>query len=171
MQGQQDMDPSRSAFVLGYFTHLVSDNLWMHFIGRSTQETFGTEFAAHRAATWERVKDDWYGLDHKYLRDHPHNVFSSQVVPAPNPPSPLPFLGSEALAHRLDDLREFYAQPGGFVLDRSYPYLSEDSMNRVVEDCARAIVVLTNRLEAGEIPADQRISLHVMDLPVAYTLP
>lgn len=157
--------------MLGYFTHLVSDNLWMHFIGRPTQATFAAEFAADRAATWERVKSDWYGLDHKYLRDHPENVFSSQVVPAPNPASPLPFLESGALAHRLDDLREFYASPGGFVLDRPYPYLSEDSMNRVVEDCARAIVTLTSRLEAGNIPAGQRVSLPVLDLPGAYALP
>lgn len=86
-------------------------------------------------------------MDHKYLRDHPGSAFARHVVCARNPSSPLPFLDSAALAHRLDDLREFYSQPRSFVLDRSYPYLSEASMDR--EDCAQATLTLVSRLKAG----------------------
>lgn len=105
VQPQDRADTARFSFLLGYFTHLVSDNLWMHLVGGPTQRTFAAEFAADRGTTWERVKDDWYGLDHRYLRDHPDNVFTRWVAGTPNPASPLPFLPSEALADRLDDLR------------------------------------------------------------------
>lgn len=163
-------DPEYS-FMLGYFTHLVTDNLWMHFIGGSTQETFAPEFALDRAATWERVKDDWYGLDHKYLRDHPGNVFARSVAHAANPPSPFAFLPTDALAYRLDDLRGFYAVPGDLVLDRHFPYLSETSMDRAVEDCADAVAELLARLTRGEVPQAAAVSLNVLTLPGPYTLP
>lgn len=164
-------DPARFSFVLGYFTHLVSDNLWMHLVGQPTQQAFAAEFAADRGAAWERVKDDWYGLDHKYLRDHPDNVFARRVVDAPNPVSPLPFLPTEALADRLDDLRTFYREPRGFVLDRAYPYLGEATMDRVVEGSARTILTLLARLEAGDLPDSAPVSLRVLDLPPACALP
>jgi hypothetical protein len=164
-------EPAHFSFMLGYFTHLVTDNLWIHLIGHSTERAFATEFAADRAATWERVKDDWYGLDHKYLRDCPDNAFARWVVNAPNPPSPFAFLPSEALAYRLDDLREFYSHTEEFVLDREDPYFSEASMNRAALDCAREIGLLLERLEAGTVPDDARISLHVLNLPPPYLLP
>lgn len=162
---------SSYSFMLGYFTHLVTDNLWMHLIGQSTHQTFASEFSQDKAATWSRVKDDWYGLDHKYLRDHPENAFVRWVVGAPNPPSPFAFLPSDALAYRLDDLREFYGGSGECVLDREYPYLSEASMNRAVQDCARAVATLLERLDAGDISQDARVSLHVLSLPQPYALP
>jgi Zinc dependent phospholipase C len=163
-------DPQFS-FMLGYFTHLVSDNLWMHFIGGSTHNAFAPEFARDRAATWEKVKDDWYGLDHKYLRDFPDNVFARYVVGASNPPSPFAFLPTGALAYRLDDLREFYRTPGDLVLDRPYPYLSETSMTRAVTDCADAIAGLLAQLAQGEVPGDAEGSVQVLTLPAPYTLP
>lgn len=164
-------DPARFSFMLGYFAHLVTDNLWMHLIGHSTQQAFAAEFAQDKAATWERVKDDWYGLDHKYLRDCPDNAFVRWVVDAPNPPSPFSFLPSDALAYRLDDLRGFYSRPEEFVLDREYPYLSEASMDRAVQDCAREIALLLEQLEGGQIPGEARISLHILKLPPPYALP
>lgn len=164
-------DTARFSFVLGYFTHLVSDNLWMHLIGHAAKETFAAEFAADHAATWGRVKDDWYGLDHKYLRDHPDNVFTRWVLGTPNPTSPLPFLPSEALAERLDDLRAYYGSAEGLVLDRPYPYLDEATMDRVVKDSARVILNLLARLEAGDISQEAQVSLQVLHLPPAYALP
>ncbi len=164
-------DRQAASFVLGYFTHLVSDNLWMHLIGQPTTATFAAEFSADRADTWNRVKDDWYGLDHKYLRDVPDNVFSQVVMGAANPSSPLPFLPAEALADRLDDLRVFYGQSGDLTLDRPYPYLSEASMNRVVQDSAQIIAELLTRLTAGDIPDTAEVSLHLLGLPAPYVVP
>ena len=166
-----DRQTAQFSFMLGYLTHLVTDNLWMHFIGEGTQAAFSSEFAQDRAATWERVKDDWYGLDHKYLRDHPGNGFEEHVVTAPNPPSPFAFLPTDALAYRLDDLRKFYSAPGEFVLDRNYPYLAEATMDRVVEDCADAIQILLARLLTDDVSEDAAVSLRVLTLPGPYPLP
>ncbi|MFK7602796.1 zinc dependent phospholipase C family protein [Deinococcus sp. SM5_A1] len=167
----EQADRQTFSFVLGYFTHLVTDNLWMHLIGQPTKVSFAPEFCIDRATTWDRIKDDWYGLDHKYLRDFPDNVFARGVVSAIDPPSPLPFLPSEALADRLDNLRTFYGNPRDLVLDRPYLYPSEATMNRVVEDSAQIIAALLARLEAGDLPNEAEVSLRILDLPVPYVLP
>lgn len=167
----EQKDGQSFSFILGYFTHLVSDNLWMHLIGQPTKETFAAEFSLDKAAAWDRVKDDWYGLDHKYLRDFPDNVFARVIVSAVNPPSPLPFLPSEALADRLDDLRTFYGNPGDLRLDRPSPYLSDVTMNRVVDDNAQMIAALLAQLETASTPDRQEDSQRILDLPVPYVLP
>ena len=69
-------DPDQLAFSLrlGYFFHLVTDNLWSKKIGLPTQERWPAEFAADPDFIWE-IKKDWYGLDFIYLRDHPDSLF------------------------------------------------------------------------------------------------
>ena len=90
--------------MLGYFTHLTVDNLWMDLIGRSANQAFVAEFPQDKATTWSRVKDDCYNLDHNPLWDCPDNTFARGVVNAPNPPSPFAFLLSGAVAHRRNEL-------------------------------------------------------------------
>ena len=90
---------------------------------------------------------------------------------APNPPSPFAFLPSDALAYRLDDLREFYSSPSEFILDRDYPYLAEATMDRVVEDCADATETLLAHLQTNDVPEGAAVSLSVLTLPGPYTLP
>ncbi|MGA9349697.1 MAG: zinc dependent phospholipase C family protein [Anaerolineae bacterium] len=53
----------RFSFLLGYFFHLVTDNLWNNHIGRPTKARFAAEFEAAPKFVWE-IKGDWYGLDH-----------------------------------------------------------------------------------------------------------
>ncbi|MBC8249620.1 MAG: zinc dependent phospholipase C family protein, partial [Anaerolineales bacterium] len=67
-------DAARFSFFLGYFLHLVTDNLWNQQIGRPTVTRFKAEFEADPKFIWQ-VKRDWYGLDFIYLRDHPESLF------------------------------------------------------------------------------------------------
>lgn len=159
-----------ASFLLGYFTHLVSDNLWMHLIGDPTKGAFAADFAADRAGTWERVKDDWYDLDHKFLRDVPDNAYARLVVGAANPPSPLPFLPAGALADRLDDLRAFYGAPPAHPLDRPYPHLAETTMTRAVHDSAQWIAALLQRLRTDTLDP-HTISTRALPVPSPYSLP
>ena len=66
-------DAERFSFLLGYFFHLVTDNLWDRQIGQPTQARLAAEFEADPQFVWE-VKRDWYGLDFIYVRDHPDSV-------------------------------------------------------------------------------------------------
>ncbi len=70
----QPDDIPRFSFRLGYFFHLITDNLWTIQVGKPTQERFPEQFAADDKFIWE-VKKDWYGLDHIYVREHPDCLY------------------------------------------------------------------------------------------------
>jgi hypothetical protein len=126
------------SFRFGYFFHLVSDNLWAMRICSRTKADYAVRFAEDKDFIWQ-IKDDWYGLDHKYLRDNPENEFWEPFSKSRNPRSPLPFLPQRALHHQLDYIKDFYSNRAPDNLDRPYPYLSEAAMNMFVADTTRAL--------------------------------
>ena len=56
---------------LGYLSHLLTDSLWSKKIAKPTfRKHIGGEPPYTDPKVWE-IKEDWYDLDYKYLRDHP----------------------------------------------------------------------------------------------------
>lgn len=100
-------DAPRFSFRLGYFFHLVADNLWTIRVGKPTQERFSEQFAADKDFIWE-VKRDWYGLDHLYVRAHPESLFWRVFLDAEPDSTDLDFLPARALSHQLDYIKTFY---------------------------------------------------------------
>jgi hypothetical protein len=141
-------DRARYSFALGYFCHLLSDNLWSKLVAGTTKRTNAALFAERGGHAWNIVKRDWYDLDHQYVRDHSAGLYQRVFVDAPNPPAYLPFLDHCALCDQLDHIRRFYAEPGTRVLARSYPYLNAATMQRYVEDATALIVAALAVLRA-----------------------
>jgi hypothetical protein len=152
-------DRARYSFVLGYFFHLLTDILWALRISEPTQQRWADQFAEQVKETWGLVKDDWYGLDFRYLRDHPDSLFWRRFATAPLPPSPLPFIPQTALHHQLNYIRDFYRQPPEMVLDRDYPYLDQATMDRFVEDTTAAILKIHRLLQTEGAPPDQQTAV------------
>jgi hypothetical protein len=66
----------RTSFLLGYFTHLVVDNLWAHSVGipTKTQFIYGAEDTEN---AWRLVKSDWYDADVvRIQRDSPSSAWA-----------------------------------------------------------------------------------------------
>src|SRR6266540_5060921 len=106
-------DTLRFSFRLGYFFHLITDNLWTVKVGKPTQDRYPDQFASDKNFIWE-VKKDWYGLDQIYVRSHPNCLFWRVFLNAqPFDDAPWPDR-SLTLARQpvLDD------SPGGQVQDR-----------------------------------------------------
>jgi len=144
---QSGDDPANYSFMLGYFCHLLSDNLWSRRIGGPTKRAYA-ELFADRAAAWEKIKTDWYGLDQRYVRDHPNSSFWRILMRTPNPPTHVSFIPIEGLHRQLDYIRGFYSQPdAAWVLDRAYPYLNEATMSRYIADTAASLVEICQRLD------------------------
>lgn len=72
------IDHKRSSFLWGYFCHLVTDNLWNE-IRETTYKKYKKEFDADKDFVWE-VKNDWYGLDHVYVREFPFSLFWRKFI-------------------------------------------------------------------------------------------
>lgn len=141
-------EPEKYAFLLGYFFHLISDNLWSIRIGEITKKAFTTLFEEHGSEAWWTIKKDWYGLDFKYLRDNPNSLFWIVFLNAATPSDYLPYLPENALAHQLNYIRQFYSTPKP-ALDRDYLYLNETTMKRYVDESAALLLQIYHLLQKG----------------------
>ena len=100
-------DKARFSFRLGYFFHLITDNLWTIRIGIPTEARFAEQFAADKEFIWE-VKKDWYRLDDIYVRAHPACLFWRVFLDAQPDSADLDFLPLAALTRQLDYIKTFY---------------------------------------------------------------
>jgi hypothetical protein len=145
-------DIQKYSFRFGYFTHLICDFLWSKFIARPTMEAAHEMIEEDALAAWGKIKDDWYGLDQRYNRDHPENLFWQVIHKSPSPSSYLPFVNEKALHMQYDHIRKFYGEPGDeWFIERKFPYLNESTMTRVVEDTVKATLFIIERLKDTQI--------------------
>ena len=137
--------PSQYSFYLGYLTHLLTDQLWSEQIALPTfRKHIGGEPPYRGPKVWE-IKEDWYDLDFKYLRDHPgfrafrvylgavgfRNDFMEEFSP-------------DAFDNRRQYITSFYLQ-GKDGLDREYPYLTEAEMDGFVVNATKDILTAIRR--------------------------
>lgn len=142
-------DGSLYSFLLGYYIHLLCDRLAMIKVGLPSLEAYADLFAQKsEAESWDLIKNDWYGLDQLYVRDHPRCLFWRVFLTAPIPLSPLPFVRQEAFNHQIAYIRDFYSHPStDWVLDRRYPYLSKVSMDLFVDQSSCLVLKVLARLD------------------------
>jgi len=135
-------DRKSHSFRLGYFFHLISDNLWNEDIGKLTRTRFLEQFEANKDFIWE-VKRDWYGLDHIFVRDHPESLFWRVFLDAEPINDGLDFLPLEGVQKNFEYIKTFYQRRDEKIQEyyrRPYAYLSKDEMDRFVHEA-------TGRLE------------------------
>jgi hypothetical protein len=147
-----DIDPNEDiklySFRLGYFFHLICDILWAKRIVAATQLQFKPLFEQDKKKAVSLVKDDWYGLDQLYVRDHPGHVFWRVIMSNPFPPSYLPFVKDETLHHQYDHIRKFYSeQEDRWFLFIPYQYLNETTMTRIVNESIQAVLIIQEKVQ------------------------
>jgi len=127
-------DTFRFSFRLGYFFHLITDNLWTIKVGKPTQDRYPGQFAADKNFIWE-VKKDWYGLDQIYVRSHPNCLFWRVFLDAQPESADLDFLPLQALARQLEHIKSFYQRHDNEIDEmcaRPFVYLSSTEMDSFV---------------------------------------
>ena len=136
-------DPKRFSFLLGYFFHLITDNLWAERIGRPTKKRFQSEFENDPGFIWE-VKKDWYGLDFTYVRSHRDSLFWSVFVDSFYEQEYLDFFPPQAIANQLDYIKTFYQRMDEEVEDKlrltNNIYLNEAEMALFVDGAYRDLL-------------------------------
>ena len=133
-------DERQYGFYLGYLTHLLTDVLWSRQIARpSFQKHIGGE-PPFRGPMVEKIKDDWYDLDYKYLRDHPgFRAFRVYLGCVDFRNTFMEEFSEDAMDNRRQYITDFYLQ-GKDNLDREFPYLKEAEMDAFVEGAALIIL-------------------------------
>lgn len=137
------------SFRLGYFFHLICDIMWARRIFTATKRDFKELYEMNPNKAVGIFKDDWYGLDQLYVRDHPESLFWRVIMPNSDPPSYLPFVKNEALHHQYAHIRRYYSeQEDKWFLSIPYQYLNEKTMTRLVNDSIAAILLVHEKLKS-----------------------
>lgn len=163
----QNDDRMCFSFRLGYFFHLVTDNLWAARIARPTQERFAAEFEADPEFGWE-VKRDWYGLDLQHVRTHPESLFWRVFLSSEYSQDYLDFMPQEAVKLRLEYIKELYQRTDEDIEkkygQRPCKYLSESEVEDFIKEGTEKLFDIYQRfwVEGGEI-GDLSSALELVD--------
>ncbi len=138
-----DANPARFSFLLGYFLHLVTDNLWRDEIWASTDAKWGDDFAERQIFITE-VKRDWYGLDFVYVRDHRDSLFWKVFLRCQydRDAGALDFMPPEAVMERIEYIQTFYQRTDERVQTacaRPFIYLPKTRMDRFVAEATETL--------------------------------
>ena len=128
-----------TSFFLGYLIHLLTDVAWVEKIYSPSKVKFADLLASDPDNFIWKMKEDWYDLDFKYLRDHPgFRAFRiyHQAVGFPN--DFMEEFSADAFDNRRAYITGWYLE-GKENLDREYPYLTETEMDAFVEETSRSI--------------------------------
>ena len=148
------------SFRMGYFCHLITDNLWVREIVIPTTQRYSDEFAADKDFIWE-VKKDWYGLDFIYVRDHPDSLFWRVFLTARPELGGLDFLLLEGVQQNVAHIQQYYQRTDEEVqalYNRPYIYLSAAQADGFVEASTRQISRIYKQLWIDGMPADGLVS-------------
>lgn len=117
------------AFFLGYLTHLLTDVAWVDDIYDPSKVKFADLLNADPDNFIWKLKEDWYDLDFKYLRDHPgFRAFRAYLGAVGFRNDFMEEFSADAFDNRRQYITDFYLQ-GREHLDREYPYLTEVEMD------------------------------------------
>ena len=150
----------RFSFLLGYFFHLVTDNLWNNRVGQPTKARFAAELEADPRFGWE-IKGDWYGLDHIYVRDHPESLFWRVFLDCRYTDEHLDFMPAEAVQQRIDYIKTYYQRQDEKVqalYERPYTYLSQAEMDHFVEETTQRLYQIYQLLWEDEVDTSGHFS-------------
>ncbi len=168
-----DGDKTAYSLRLGFFFHLVCDNLSALQIGMQTKSLYAGLFEELGAvAAWDKVKADWYGLDHLYLEEHPESSFFSIYLRETTPQLGLPFIPQAAYEYMTGYIREYYSPPPAKInLERPFPYLNKAAMNRQIHLISTALIGLAEKMRAGAFPPAEQTCLALMPEEMRQPIP
>lgn len=141
-------DPHRFSFRLGYFFHLIVDNLWSQRVGSPTKIKFPEQFSADADFIWT-VKDNWYGLDFLHVRANPESIFWRVFLEAEPVAADLDFLPPDALTQQLTYIKNYYQRTDPDIqamIDAPYIYFTKEEMDRFIEEATRDLHTIYNLL-------------------------
>lgn len=133
-----NIEISKKSFYLGYYVHLLTDVLWREKVYLPVKNNYMENFAKDKNFVW-KVKEDWYDLDHKYLKTNKEfrtfRIFD-KIKTFPN--KYLEYYSNQAFEKQIKYISEFYNSEHE-NLEREYPYMTEDQMNLFVDEAVEEI--------------------------------
>jgi Zinc dependent phospholipase C len=163
LHSQAREDRKEFSYRLGYFVHLLVDRLWTRLLNPGMKLEAAQLFETMGAEAWWTLKEDWYDLDHRFVRGHRESLFWQTIAIQPVPDVILEIAPRVVLETQMTYIKDFYANAKPRHLERTYPHLNEASMARFVNHSAEIILQVWRQLEAGARIAGLHSGLELID--------
>ncbi len=139
---------SDQSFFLGYFAHLITDNLWNFYIMKPLKEKHLKEFQRDKNFIW-KVKLDWYDLDKIYITEKKDSLFWTDFLNSEYNEDFLDFLPREGILRQLEFIKTFYQiskEEYLRVSKKEYVYLKKDEMDNFIQDSTQVILDILRQI-------------------------
>lgn len=128
------------SFYLGYYVHLITDNIWVRNIVIPAKKKFEKELCSNPDLFWQVIKRDWYDLDFMYLKENPSfEAFTIYSESENIKNTYLDFFSETAFEERRQFIVDFYKNGTSNVTEHD-TYLSKEDMDAFVISAAKEIV-------------------------------
>lgn len=151
---------SDQSFLLGYFTHLIADNLWNYYIMKPLKEKHLKDFQQDQNFIW-KVKSDWYDLDKVYLTENKDSLFWTDFLKAEYNEDFLDFLPREGILRQMDFIRNFYRiseEEYLKVSKKDFVYLKKDEMDNFIQDSTQIILDIFKQIFQKKFKLSEKTS-------------
>lgn len=132
---------SRKSFMLGYYSHLLTDNLWGAMIRKWKDENpeIKRKMSRDKSYIWT-IKKDWYGQDFKYLRENENNVFTDEFLILDSVIDYLDFFPANIINEKLGYIKEYYTCEDNKIKLDHYMYLTANQMDEFISKCSDFVI-------------------------------
>lgn len=134
-----------TAFYLGYYSHLLTDFLWVRDKYSQLKDKYAAEFEKDPGFIWQ-IRRDLSDLDHFYLKEHPDfrsfAIFSN-ISYFPN--TYLEYFSNTAIENKIAYITNFFKDFND-ELDREYPYVTKNEIDMFVDNAVNEICLKLNGL-------------------------
>jgi len=148
------------SFLLGYFTHLITDNLWNYYIMKPLKEKHLKDFQRDQNFIW-KVKSDWYDLDKIYITEKKDSLFWTDFLKADYNEDLLDFLPKEGILRQLEFIKDFYQISEEEYLrasEKEFVYLKKDEMDLFILDSTQVILDILGQIFDKKLKITEKIS-------------
>ncbi|MFX1280445.1 MAG: zinc dependent phospholipase C family protein [Promethearchaeota archaeon] len=148
-------------FLLGYFIHLVTDNLWNYFIMKPLKEKYIRTLQKNPRFIWD-VKRDWYDLDKIYITENKDSLFWTDFLKAELNKSILGFFPIEGIQRQLEFIKKFYQiskEEYLELLEKDFVYMKNDEMDNFIQNSTEIILMVLKKIRNNEFDFNNKISV------------
>jgi len=149
------------SFLLGYFIHLITDNLWNYYIMKPLKEKYLRELQNKPNFIWS-VKRDWYDLDKIYITEKKDSLFWQDFLEAEYDEEILEFLPREGVQRQLEFIKNFYQISKEDYLrisSKEFIYLKKIEMDRFIQNSTNVILKILKLIIDKKFEFNEKVSV------------
>jgi hypothetical protein len=152
---------SDRSFLLGYFIHLITDNLWNYYIMKPLKEYYLKDLQNKPKFIWE-VKRDWYDLDKIYITENNDSLFWTDFLEVEYNEEILDFLPRKGVKRQLKFIKNFYQISKEEYLrlsNKKFVYLKKIEMDTFILNTTNIILKVLKQIIDKTFEFNEKISV------------